>query len=319
MVNSTSNELQKSRFDVLLATYNCSEYICPFLESLQGQTVTDWRLIARDNCSTDDSVNKFKEYKKTLQQDVILIEGKNNVGAMMNFSALLEKASADYILFADSDDIWLPDKIQKTYEEMCKYELKYGATTPILIHTDLKVVDSKLDLLHESLWNYQHINPNRNMKLESFLVRNTVTGCTMMINKALKNLAEPVPQDAIMHDWWLALVAAAFGKIGHVCDQTMLYRQHGNNDTGAKKWSTRYIARTSLRREYIRARLQLKQKQAQVFLSRFNSYLSAEQKQTLETLSNYSNFGFVEKRYRFIKGRLTENNIIRNLGMYLYM
>jgi len=319
MVNSKVNESLTYRFDVLLATHNCSKFICPFLESLQGQTVSDWRLVIRDDFSSDDSVNLINEYSKASPNNVHFIEGRYNLGAMMNFSALLDESTADYILFADNDDIWLPEKIQKTYDEMRKYEVKYGVDTPILIHTDLKVVNEELGLLHNSLWKYQHIKPNQNTKLDALLLRNSITGCTMMINKALKNLAGPIPNEAIMHDWWIALVAAAFGKIGHVGEQTILYRQHGNNDTGAKKWSIKYIAKTFLRPKYIRERLLLKQKQAQAFLTRYKLILSQNQIQKLKILANYNRYGFVEKRYRFIQGRLSDDNLVRNIGMYLHM
>ncbi len=63
-----------------------------------------------------------------------------------------------------------------------------------------------------------------------------MTGCTATMNRALRDKALPIPNNVMMHDWWLALVATAFGQIGSVPQSTMLYRQHGMNDTGAKSW-----------------------------------------------------------------------------------
>ena len=55
----------------------------------------------------------------------------------------------------------------------------------------------------------------------------------MVINKALKELATPFPDNIIMHDYWLALVACLSGEIGFVDRPTIKYRQHSNNTVGA--------------------------------------------------------------------------------------
>ena len=67
-------------------------------------------------------------------------------------------------------------------------------------------------------------------------MQNYVTGCTVIINKELKELATPFPNGIVMHDWWLALLAASEGKIDFLEESTILYRQHGENSVGAKKY-----------------------------------------------------------------------------------
>ncbi len=182
---------------------------------------------------------------------IIPSEGQN-LGACGNFSRLLEQADAPYVMFCDQDDVWLPDKIEITLAAMRELERQHGAETPLLVHTDLMVVDERLNRLGKSLWLFQCTEPQRLTKLNRLLMQNFATGCTVMINRALRDLAVPVPAEALMYDWWLALVATAFGRVAAVEDPTVLYRQHGRNDTGATRWS--FLA--SIRIFFVRERRQ---------------------------------------------------------------
>ncbi len=87
---------------------------------------------------------------------------------------------------------------------------------------------------------YQHIDIKKN-KLNNLLIQNTITGCTIMMNRKLAELCLPIPTEAIMHDWWLGLVATEFGKIAYLDEATIKYRQHGENSVGAKKFNFKYV------------------------------------------------------------------------------
>jgi hypothetical protein len=105
---------------------------------------------------------------------------------------------------------------------------------PILVHSDLQVVDESLRLIAESMARYQGLETSRN-SFANLLISNLVTGCTALINEALARKALPIADDAIMHDWWLALVASCFGKIVYLDTPLVQYRQHGSNTIGAKE------------------------------------------------------------------------------------
>ncbi|NJK40820.1 MAG: hypothetical protein HC934_04660 [Acaryochloridaceae cyanobacterium SU_2_1] len=94
-------------------------------------------------------------------------------------------------------------------------EAQWGQEMPILVHSDLSLVTADLELIHPSFWRSQNLDPTRNA-LRHLLIRNHITGCTVVINTALRELALPIPNSAFMHDWWLGLVAAAFGKIAYL-------------------------------------------------------------------------------------------------------
>lgn len=222
----------------MLCTYNGAEYIREQLESIGNQTYQPDRLLVCDDASTDDTVKLVTEWSKTAGFQVDIFVNEAGLGAAGNFEKALSLAKGDYIFFADQDDVWLPGKIELTLQEMQSLEKKHGKQTPCLVHTDLTVVDRHLQVLHKSFLQnqgLQHIDDEESL-LPCLMVQNFVTGCTMVINRALKEKALPFPRDIIMHDYWLALVAAMSGRIGFVNAPTILYRQHGSNTVGAVKY-----------------------------------------------------------------------------------
>jgi hypothetical protein len=115
------------------------------------------------------------------------------------------------------------------------------------VHSDLQVVAEDETVIADSFLEYQGLVAARN-RLKDIVFSNTVTGCTALLNAPLARKALPIPAAAMMHDWWLALVAAAFGQIVFEPGKLVKYRQHGRNTLGA----TRYIPRKPLSRTTFR-------------------------------------------------------------------
>lgn len=207
------------------------------LDYLFSQTYKNFEIIARDDGSQNKTFEILHSY------NITIIDSKENLGAKGSFGELLEYAvqnsDADYFIFCDQDDVWEDDKIEKTLVKMQEMQSQYHDEA-LLVHTDLKVVDEKLNILDDSFLKYERIKSQVN-SLNRLLMQNTITGCTVMINKKLAYLALSIPSDSIMHDWWIGLIASKFGKIGYLDEATILYRQHGNNDTGSKKNNLSYI------------------------------------------------------------------------------
>ncbi len=218
--------------DVLMSVWNGEKYLEEQIESLIAQTHENWRLIIRDDRSSDASPRIIAEYCARFPGKIrLLSDGSGQLGPCQSYAKLLASASAEYAMFCDQDDVWLPRKIESCLREVIRLE-RENAGLPILLYTDLTVVDQSLNVVAESFWRYQRINP-RNNGLNALILDNVATGCTTIFNRRLKELAEPVPKEAVMHDWWLALIGSAYGKVAYLPDRTMLYRQHGQNDTGA--------------------------------------------------------------------------------------
>lgn len=306
----------KTSIDILMATCNGGNYLSFQVDSILRQTNDAWTLLIRDDGSVDGTLEKVHEYSLQGRDKIKIIEsGSGKLGASQNFGRLLELSSARYVMFCDQDDVWLPEKIEVTLREMQRLEKVYGERTPILVHTDLKVVDEGLKLVSESFWNHQNIHPKGREKINYLLTQNCISGCTMMINASLRELASPIPEEAIMHDWWLALVASAFGKISHIDKPTMLYRQHQKNDIGANKWGMKTIIKTAFDKEdKIKSSILRTQRQSSLFLERYFSILHPKELEIVKTYSQLVNYRYSDKIAALFKYKIFKKGFIRNIG-----
>jgi glycosyltransferase involved in cell wall biosynthesis len=231
---------------ILLAAYNGARYINEQISSIRGQTFADWTLLARDDGSTDGTAELLNAAARQDSRIKVVHDQRGNLGPIGNFGALLQAANtvgADYVFLSDQDDVWLPDKVSKELGCMQAAEARYGAVTPLLVHSDLTVTDSSLNVVNKSFMTYQNIWHDDHEPIRTLLVQNFVTGCTALANRALLDLALPVPTGVLMHDWWLALCAATCGRIAYVAEPTVLYRQHRTNQVGAKGyWKSIFLA-----------------------------------------------------------------------------
>jgi glycosyltransferase involved in cell wall biosynthesis len=219
--------------EILMSTHNGEKFLAVQMDSLVAQTYKNWRLIVRDDASGDASVRIIEEYCRRYPDQISLVsDEEGQLGPCRGFARVLKHAAADYMMFCDQDDLWLPQKVELSVTQMLKLE-KENPETPILVFTDLTVVDEELNVLSDSFWHYQRINPHHTSP-NLLIFDNVATGCTMMFNKRLKDISEPIPVEAVMHDWWFALVCSIHGRLGFLNDKTVLYRQHGRNDLGAQ-------------------------------------------------------------------------------------
>jgi len=304
---------------IIMAAYNGGQYLSEQINSVLGQSCKEWQLIIRDDNSGDNTRDIIKEYTQRYPEKIKLVsDGDGNVGASQNFLRLLGHTNADYIMFCDQDDIWLPDKIKITLDKVKEIEKKYGINTPVLIHTDLKVVDKDLNVIADSFWKYQRLNPEKGKTLNRLLVQNVVTGCTVMINRALKDKIKLLPEQTIVYDWWIALAAVAFGKIDYAPTATVLYRQHDNNNIGAKEWNLGYIMNMArLNMGNFRTILQKTQLQAKAFLDIFRSELTEKDIDLLNVYSTLGRQNLFVRRLNLIKYNFFKMGFIRNIGLFL--
>ena len=231
------------KIDILLSTFNGAAFLDDLLQSLYGQTYSDWRLLIRDDGSTDDTVDLLNRwYEKDKERITILNSENRNIGPKKSFEKLLEYSKSDYIMFCDQDDYWLPDKVQNTLTRMKELE-QHHPGKPVQVFSDLTVVDQDLKVLHHSFWEYTKVHPENVKNIYRLLINNPVVGCTVMINKVAKLLVLPIPDDAVMHDWWIALNVAQKGVVDFLNYTTILYRLHQNNSIGAVSVNRKYYSK----------------------------------------------------------------------------
>ncbi|WP_312993456.1 glycosyltransferase family 2 protein [Chryseobacterium flavum] len=244
------------KVSILLATYNSEKYIGELLDSLISQTYTQWDLNIHDDGSSDDTLNILNEYVKQDKRINILSNVPQKRGAAGSFMELLNSTDADYYFFCDHDDVWLPDKIEKMLS-VITFMAKEFPNIPLIVHTDLKVVDENLQTIHPSFWKSSGIKPHLLKRKRISQVFNFVTGCAMCFNKQAKIVSFPYPDNIPMHDWWITLCTIEnSGKIFEIPEPYILYRQHSKNEVGAKTVKFSYFLnkifdlKNTLRKQY---------------------------------------------------------------------
>lgn len=305
--------------DILMATYNGSKYLSEQINSIVNQTYKNWMLYIRDDGSDDDTLNIIKEFSDKYPDKIILIEdNKSGLGAKNNFAELLLYSKNKYCMFCDQDDIWLNNKIEISINNMISAENLYGNRTPILVHTNLKVVDENLKILDNSYWKFQGLNGS-NRKINKLMVENNITGCTMIINKALKEKIVNIPKYAIMHDWWIGLIASTLGKIVPIQESTILYRQHGNNEVGAKNINSIELLISKLNYSQINSSINNSIKQAKAFYKLYNTELNNTDKLIIEDFVNIKDKNFIIRKIIAIKNKFYKNNLIKKIVYLLFI
>ncbi|HGD6895375.1 TPA: glycosyltransferase family 2 protein [Streptococcus agalactiae] len=222
------------KVNILMATYNGEKFLAQQIESIQKQTFKEWNLLIRDDGSSDKTCDIIRNFTAKDSRIRFINENEHhNLGVIKSFFTLVNYEVADFYFFSDQDDVWLPEKLSVSLEA-AKHK---ASDVPLLVYTDLKVVNQELNILQDSMIRAQSHHANTTLLPE--LTENTVTGGTMMINHAL---AEKwfTPNDTLMHDWFLALLAASLGEIIYLDLPTQLYRQHDNNVLGARTMDKRF-------------------------------------------------------------------------------
>lgn len=219
-----------------MCTYNGGSFLREQLESLEEQTLPPRELVVCDDGSTDYTLELLKQFSSRVHFPVRIYCNEQQLGVIQNYSRALGLCRGDYVALCDQDDIWHPEKLALAMQCIREAEKLYGNGIPMLLHTDLQVTDLNGNVIAPSLMKLQKINHVEEEPLKTLLVQNFVTGCTALANRPLIEAALPLPVQALMHDWWVALTAATLGKLIFLPRPTVFYRQHGCNTIGAKKY-----------------------------------------------------------------------------------
>jgi hypothetical protein len=233
---------------ILLATYNGEKYLDEQLRSLLGQTCGNFSIVIRDDHSFDRTPEIIARWAAAHPDRITVVcDDRGNLGSRGNFARLLEVCDAPYFAFCDQDDVWLPNKVDLLLHEIEALEARFGAATPILVHSDVRLVDRELHEIAPSFFQYLHADLKKGRRLDHLIFNNIVTGCALMGNRSLLELARPIPAGVLVHDWWLALIASSCGILRTLPEKTVLYRQHDANLIGAGRqqqrslWAARHI------------------------------------------------------------------------------
>ena len=313
----TPSQMDSPSIDVLLATYNGARYLRPQIESVLNQKEVSFRVLVRDDGSVDETPAVIEHYKRLRPERIVHLGGSDNLGVIGNFAHLLGEATAPYVALCDQDDIWEPHKLRILLETMHDLEERHGIDTPLLVHCDLRVVDEALRERHSSYWRFAGVYPSRS-SLPRLLLKNTIAGCASLANKALVRLALPVPRAALMHDYWLALVACAAGHVGAVEEPLMLYRQHERNTIGARPYNWRSFV-DRIADGLAHWDLSALRRQAAALSERCHELMTAENRALIDDFVDLPRRNWIGQRWFLLHHGIVMPGLMRNLVLFFCM
>ena len=330
-----------STCDVILAVWNGQNYLPAMLDSLLSQTTRDFNVLVRDDGSTDGSLEILESYKPKFDGRLRVIAGEPTGSATANFAILMRETKADYVLFADQDDVWKPEKVELTLRSLkdaeAKYgkstpiyfatdievankaEAKYGKSTPIYFATDIAVVNKDLELISPSYWKWKRLKPSMMGKLSQSLICVPIQGMASGINRALLDLANPVAEKAISHDWWTQLIAAAMGKV--ICDPTVtaLYRVHGGNASIPKEVGLVPYLKLGLDTSFLRRGLGRRIEQANALADALTGRMPPDKLKIIRRFTRLQSQGFVQRRWTLVSGNYLYHDLVRSVATFALM
>ena len=241
----------KEKIDVLLATYNGEKYLKEQIDSILNQSYKNIRLVISDDCSKDDTRKILKEYEKDERVELHLQE--KNLGYIRNFEYLLKQVKNDLYMLSDQDDVWLPEKIEKSLETLKKNNAD-------MVFGDLEVVDENLNTIYPSFGDFMLLNRKIKQQINSYKLNylyNCVTGCTILSKKKFLKDILPLPYKSkyVAHDHWMALMVSLKGKMTYMPEKYIKYRQHGDNQIGTDKISHGFTKLDDVRKLFIDVKL----------------------------------------------------------------
>lgn len=278
-----SNERKESNMipvTVLMSTYNGEKYLQEQLDSIYMQKGVQVKIIVRDDCSTDSTLEILKKNEEMHPEILTIIEGKRNLKPCKSFFNLISSNSSDtYYALSDQDDIWDDDKLITAINKLQKCD----PFKPALYFSNLRIVDENNNYYR----NFHSLMPQTDNKYLS-LIQPIVTGCTLVYNQSLAKIAKRIkPQKFSMHDTWMFIVAEFFGTVVYDFEPHINYRQHSNNVIGTTltRKNSNFVKTVSKR--FINRDLQPRYDNAVEFLKEFGEELSQKDVKKILEIVNY--------------------------------
>lgn len=225
--------------DILLPTYNGSQYLSVLLDSILNQTYNKVRIIVRDDGSKDNTTDIINKYKALYPDKFLIIEdGLGNLGTSGSNNILIRYVDSEYFMFCDQDDIWEATKVEESMNEIKRLEKIYPSK-PILVCTDAVCFDENNQITARSFFESQKFQDVTDSYYK-LLALNIVQGATALMNKNVLNFVTFIPKN-LFHDWWVGVIVCYYGKVSYIHKPLLRYRQHSSNVVGANNIGGYYI------------------------------------------------------------------------------
>lgn len=203
---------------VAMATHNGERFLPEMLESLAAQTRPPDELVVRDDASADGTVPILHAFARRVPFRVDVIAGRPRLGYAQNFVAASRACRGSVIFFADQDDLWRPQKLATVTQQV-------GRRRPTALFHDFALIDEHGDRTAESFSELIHQRGAPRVA--------AMKGCSMAVTRAFVDTwGWPPPGSPVSHDFWVALLATAFGQRRNLRAPLIDHRLHGGNASG---------------------------------------------------------------------------------------
>jgi glycosyltransferase involved in cell wall biosynthesis len=203
---------------VVMATYNGERFLPEMLESLAAQTRPPDELVVRDDDSSDETVAMLHAFARRVPFRVEVIAGGPRLGYAQNFVAASRACRGSVIFFADQDDSWHPAKLATVTDRVRRRK-------PMAVFHDFTLIDDHGTRFADSFYGLltaRGLPPVAALK-----------GCSMAITRPfMETWGWPPPDSRVSHDFWVALLATAFGQRRNLREPLIDHRIHGGNASG---------------------------------------------------------------------------------------
>lgn len=189
------NLLNQDLISIITATYNSAEFIEETYNSIKEQTHINWEWLVTDDCSTDNTVSLLKNMQAK-DERIKIFNNDINSGAAVSRNNSLRKRSGKYIAFIDSDDIWMPDKLEKQIEFMGE-GIDFSFTAFQIVKEDSTLTDKIIDSKKQAPLDYKDM-----------LKKKATLGCSTVMLRAERfpNLQMPLLRTGQDYATWLMIL-----------------------------------------------------------------------------------------------------------------
>ena len=220
----------EEKVDILLTTYNSEiKYLKQQIETILNQTYSNFQLLISDDASTKKEVKQVLESYQKQDDRITLYEQEKNLGYNKNFEFLLKKSTAPYLMFADHDDVWYPQKIEKSVEKIKKEGVD-------LVYCNAHQIDEEGKIIQKSYFHYKNV-PLIKGTNKLAISRCIGIGCSQIITKDIKEKMLPFTKEVIAHDWLASFLANEGKGMAYLEEPLFGYRLHQTNVFGGRNLS----------------------------------------------------------------------------------
>lgn len=209
--------MKTTKISVCMATYNGERWVDIQVKSILEQLGPQDELVIVDDCSGDGTVDKIRSI---VDGRIVLSRNEANKGVVATFESALRRAGGDILFLSDQDDVWLPGKVEKI---VAVFESRPDVT---LVVSDAQIIDGDGQVVKGSFF------AGRGRFVDGVvanLIKNKYLGCTMAFRRSLMNDIVPFPRSIPMHDMWIGILNAIYGRAHFIDEPLVGYRRHTGN------------------------------------------------------------------------------------------